>query len=136
MKDDEALTLLSIFHYVVGGLGCLFSCMPLAYVGLGLLMVYAPEKLDGGGDAPPEAVGWFLVATAAVFILIGFAASISIILSGRFLAKRTRYLFSLIIGGAECIFIPFGTVLGIFTIVVLLRDSVKATYEKTRGDTP
>jgi hypothetical protein len=27
---------------------------------------------------------------------------------------------------AECLFIPFGTILGVFTIIVLLRESVKA----------
>jgi hypothetical protein len=28
----------------------------------------------------------------------------------------------------ECLFMPFGTVLGIFTIVVLNRDSVKPLF--------
>ena len=30
--------------------------------------------------------------------------------------------------GVECLFMPVGTVLGVFTIIVLVRDSVKAIF--------
>ena len=30
--------------------------------------------------------------------------------------------------GLECILMPFGTVLGVFTLIVLMRDSVKALF--------
>ncbi len=31
-------------------------------------------------------------------------------------------------GGVECLFMPVGTVLGVFTIIVLVRDSVKELF--------
>jgi hypothetical protein len=33
--------------------------------------------------------------------------------------------------GINCIFIPIGTVLGVFTIIVLTRDSVKELFGET-----
>jgi hypothetical protein len=33
----------------------------------------------------------------------------------------------------ECIFIPFGTVLGAFTILVLMRPSVKEMFDPQLG---
>ncbi len=33
--------------------------------------------------------------------------------------------------GVACMFMPFGTVLGVFTIIVLLRDSVKELFSVT-----
>jgi hypothetical protein len=30
--------------------------------------------------------------------------------------------------GIECVFMPFGTVLGVFTIIVLVREDVKAMF--------
>lgn len=42
-------------------------------------------------------------------------------------AKRKRA--TLIVSGLNCLQIPFGTVLGVFTLVVLLRDSVREAYE-------
>jgi len=32
----------------------------------------------------------------------------------------------------ECLFIRFGTILGVFTIIVLLRESVKALFAATQ----
>ena len=42
-KDDEYLRLLSIFHYVVGGLAGFFALFPILHLIFGLLMVLAPE---------------------------------------------------------------------------------------------
>ena len=45
------------------------------------------------------------------------------------LARRRRYLYCLILAGvmaATCM--PFGTVLGVFTIIVLMRPSVKQAF--------
>ena len=49
-------------------------------------------------------------------------------LVGRGLAQRKRYMFCLVVACVECLFMPFGTVLGVFTIIVLSRDSVKALF--------
>jgi hypothetical protein len=38
----------------------------------------------------------------------------------------TRLCFAM--AGVECIFMPFGTVLGVFTILVLNRQSVKELF--------
>jgi hypothetical protein len=35
-----------------------------------------------------------------------------------------------VIAWIECIIIPFGTILGVFTIVVLTRDSVMELFER------
>jgi len=50
------------------------------------------------------------------------------VLSGFFLLKKRNRGFSLIIGGLNCLQIPFGTALGVFTIIVLSRDSVRQMY--------
>ncbi|MGD8388461.1 MAG: hypothetical protein PVG49_15050 [Desulfobacteraceae bacterium] len=130
MNDDEQhLKLLSIFHYVVGGIGCFFACFPLIHVVIGALFLLNPESLQGNGGGPPSAVfGWLFLIMGILFFAVGQAASICLIVSGRFLARRKKYMFSFVFACVECIFIPFGTVLGIFTIVVLSRDSVKALY--------
>ena len=130
-QDEEHLRLLSIFHYIVGGVGCLFACMPLFHMVFGLVFILSPETFGGkGGDAPPAFFGWLFFVIGLSFFLIGQAISICIIVSGRFLAKRKKYMYSFVLGCIECIFIPFGTVLGVFTIIVLSRDSVKELYGK------
>ncbi len=37
-------------------------------------------------------------------------------------------MFCLIVAGIECLLMPYGTVLGVFTIMVLMRESVKERF--------
>ena len=80
-------------------------------------------------DPAAAVVGWIFVIFAATFIGIGWAFAGCLIAAGRFLTRRKHRLFCLVIGGVECIFMPFGTVLGVFTIIVLMRESVVLAFE-------
>ncbi|MBN4073971.1 hypothetical protein JYT61_00260 [bacterium AH-315-E10] len=130
MNDDlQHLRLLSIFHYIVGGMGCLFACFPIIHmlVGIGVM---------GGslmsGNAEEGIVGLFFgllfFVMGSLFFLIGQAVSICVIIAGRKLAKRQGYTFTFVMACIQCIILPFGIILGIFTIVILSRTSVKDLY--------
>jgi hypothetical protein len=129
-KDEEHLKLLSIFHYIAGGLAGLFALFPVIHLVLGFVFILAPEVFESKGEAPPAFVGWFFVIFAGLFIIIGWVFAAFVITTGRFLARRRHRLFCLVIAGIECAFIPFGTVLGVFTIIVLMRESVKELFSK------
>jgi len=123
MKEDEQyLKLLSVFHYVVGGLAACFACIPIIHLSIGIAM------LVGAIDDAPEFVGAFMVLIAIFAILAGWTLAVCIIIAGRCLAKRRRYMFCLVMAAISCIFMPFGTVLGVFTIIVLMRPSVKELF--------
>lgn len=128
-QDEQHLNILSIFHYVVGGLTALFACFPIFHLLMGLAF------LTGGfGPAPEEEFpfrlfGLMFTLIPAAIIVTGWVLAGCIVAGGYFLSKRKRYTFCLVVAGVECIFIPFGTVLGIFTIIVLIRPSVKALFE-------
>jgi hypothetical protein len=47
------------------------------------------------------------------------------------LRERKNRTFSFVVACVNCIHVPLGTVLGVFTIVVLSRESVKRLYEGT-----
>jgi hypothetical protein len=51
--DNEHLRLLSIFHYVNGGILAFFACIPMIHVVLGLVMIFAPHLFGHGKDQPP-----------------------------------------------------------------------------------
>jgi hypothetical protein len=81
-----------------------------------------------GEELPPEFLGWIFALIGSVLFLIGLAMAICILIAGRALARCKRYSFALVMGGIECLFLPFGTILGVFTVVVLSRESVKALF--------
>lgn len=131
MKEDlQYLKLLSIFHYCVGGLAALFSFIPVVYVVIGILAVCIPGSFEGEGEAMPLFIGWIFIIIGAVLIVVGWAFSTCIIIAGRSLARKIHYMFCIVMAAIECIFMPFGTVLGVFTIVVLARPSVKEMFEQ------
>ena len=126
--DNEHLKLLSIFHYMVGGMAALFACIPIFHLILGLFFILAPEKFGHGSQQPPAFIGWGFVAFASVFILVGSTLAVLVLMAGRFIARRKHHMFCFVVACVECVFMPFGTVLGVFTILVLNRQSVKELF--------
>jgi hypothetical protein len=129
-QNEQHLRLLSIFHYVVSGLAAMIALFPIFHLIFGLFMIFAPNKFGGQGhDQPPLALmGWFFVIFSLTFITIGWTFAAFVLTTGRFLARRKHYMFCLVMGGVECIFMPFGTVLGVFTIILLMQEPVKQLF--------
>jgi hypothetical protein len=127
--DSEHLKLLSIFHYVVGGMAAFFACIPILHLVLGLFFILVPEKFGHGSQQPPALIGWFFVVFASIFILLGWVFAVLVLVSGKFIAWRRHYAFCFVVACVECLFMPFGTVLGVFTILVLNRQSVKELFK-------
>jgi hypothetical protein len=129
-RDEEHLQLLAIFHYVVAGLAALFSFFPLLYTTVGAIFIFAARHgtAKPGEDLPPEFLGWIFAVLGSLLFLIGIAMAICILVAGRSLALRKGYSFALVMACIECLFVPFGTILGVFTIVVLSRESVRGLF--------
>jgi hypothetical protein len=134
-EDLQYLKLLSIFHYVVGGLVALFSFVPIIYVVVGMLAVCIPGSFEAEGGGMPLFIGWIFIIIGAVLIVLGWAFSACVIIAGRSLARQVHYMFCVAVAAIECIFMPFGTVLGVFTIIVLTRPSVKEMFEQNAVST-
>ena len=132
MEDANHLRLLSIFHYVVGGITALFSLFPLIHVALGIGVITGAMPMnDANGNATDDGrmFGWIFIVIGGVVILCGLALAAFIAYAGRCLAARRRHTLCLVVAALSCMCMPLGTVLGVFTLVVLLRPSVKAAFD-------
>ena len=127
--DEEHLRLLCIFHYVVGALTALFALFPLIHFSVGLFFVLAPpHSPQQQGGPPPAIIGWFFMILGGMFFLLGEAFAACVIAAACFICSRRRYSFIFVVACLQCAFFPFGTALGVFTIVVLSRPSVKQIF--------
>jgi hypothetical protein len=136
--DADHLRLLSIFHYVGAGL----AALGLGFIFVHYLFFHAfldnPEmwRNQKGAVPPPKEFfamfKWFYVAFGVWFVVSGILN----VLSGVFISRRKFRTFSLIVAVMNCIHIPLGTVLGVFTIIVLLRPSVREVYETSQPPYP
>ena len=125
-EDLQHLKLLSIFHYVMAGFAALFALFPVIHLGMGILMVLGGFQ---PGEEPALAlIGWFFILFSTAWIAAGLCLAGCAVAAGRFLAQRRRYVFCLVVAAVECMFMPMGSVLGIFTILVLMRPSVKTLF--------
>lgn len=131
-KDAEHLKLLSIFHFILGGLA-LVGILFLVFHYLMMSAFMSPEfwkSQKNGQVPPPELIKLLTVAYlfGGFCLVLGGALNI---LSGLFLRQRRHRTFSMVIAGLNCLQVPLGTALGIFTILVLSRDSVRHAYEES-----
>ncbi|UCC97882.1 MAG: hypothetical protein JSW66_18800 [Phycisphaerales bacterium] len=124
-EDKNHLRLLSIFHYIVGAITALFACFPLIHVAIGIAILCGAFE---GKDEPPKFVGFFLVMFFSILILCGWTLAICMIIAGKKLGRCQARTYCLVIAAIECAFMPFGTILGVFTIIVLMKDSVKELF--------
>lgn len=96
-------------------------------------MLYAAQHPGAGNQEPtPAFLGWIFIAVGAVFFFAGITMAICVLIAGRCLSRRKGYTFALVMACIECLFVPFGTILGVFTIVALSRESVKALFSVTQ----
>ena len=129
---EQYLKILSIFHYVVGGIAGLFACFPLLHFFMGILFfvigLMPGTEAQGLPFFPFSLFGLFFSVIAGSIILLGWAFAVGIIIAGASLAARKRYMYCLVVAGIACAFIPFGTVLGVFTIITLTQTVVKEMF--------
>ena len=132
-RDEEHLKLLSIFHYVLGGVMGFFACFPFLHVGIGVLALMGKMSSSGGGPPPPPIFGWIFVIMGSLFIIMGWTLATLLLIAGGRLRKRRSWTFCFVVACVSCLLAPMGTVLGVFTILVLSRDTVKAAFAQARA---
>jgi hypothetical protein len=131
-RDGEQLKMLAIFHFICAGIAFMgFAIIVLQYVFMkSILSSRVRVETSSSGEevgvleSMPALAEWGFVF-AFVLLIAGITLNG---LSGMFLLKRRHRGFSLITAGVNCVQIPIGTVLGIITIMVLNRASVRMKY--------
>lgn len=133
-EDADQLRLLSIFYYVLGGLGFLCGCAPVFHMAFGATLAFAPQAFENHGREPDDAVlrmlGGGFLCFGCVFILLAWTLATLQIVAGRALVAQRRYTFCLVIAALICLSFPFGTALGVLTLIVLLRPGVKVRFDE------
>ena len=125
---------------MIAGLAALFAFFPIFHLIFGIIMMLAPmevtdemraemnSEIPEGAEYVPMLFGLFFVIIAGSIMLFGWLFAFLTFLAGRYLTKQKNYVFCLVMAGVICMFFPFGTVLGVFTIIVLMRDSVRESF--------
>ncbi len=128
-QDTEHLRLLRIFWYIWAGITGFFSCIFIVHIVMGIVFVVSPPTSSTGGPVPPF-LGWMFIAMGSCFMLFGWTIAVLSIFVANSLGRRRRHMFCLIVSGIACLNVPLGTILGVFTMIVLLRPTVKTLFQR------
>ncbi|HOK94582.1 MAG TPA: hypothetical protein PK052_05995 [Anaerohalosphaeraceae bacterium] len=73
----------------------------------------------------------FLTFFAALLLILPLTCIFGtlVLLAGRYISTRKYLVYCQIIAGLECLCVPLGTILGIFTLIQLTKPTVKATFK-------
>lgn len=137
-SDAKSLRRLALAHYAVGVLTLLMAlplilglCRGTDWLGQAGLPRQFLEQMSEL-DVPPELIKQmvnFLVVSMVLMILLHGAIVAWV---GWCIAKSRRYWVVFIFSLMDCTYFPFGTVIGIWAVVVLCRPSVKLRFGLAR----
>ncbi|MGA8036792.1 MAG: hypothetical protein WA823_09865 [Candidatus Acidiferrales bacterium] len=130
--DEEHLRLLALGYYVSAAITAVFSLLGLLYAGMGAVIGLAVSKGAAAaaetGQPTPQILGW-------LFGLIGFGLFAFMITMAALkfytavcLKQRKSRTFCLVVAAISCLEVPYGTILGVFTFLVLERPSVAGLF--------
>ena len=117
------LDILAVFHYVNGGVMAIVTLSALGFMGIGL-----GAATSWGDDWEPEAGCSIIAVMCFIFVVLGGYALLNL-LAGRALQTRSGYVLCLLTSGVNCLNMPLGTLLGIFTLVLLADPQVRPLFE-------
>ena len=153
----ERLRILAIGHYVYGGIGLVSLCFMGAWFlfVFGMIVSVPQSEWNKNSASPSPPASHYSTPTAsptpdsnatagpppkAVFLLFGGifamivigigAVSALTVYAGRCIQKRKHRILIYVVSGINCIFIPYGTFLGVFTILAM---GSPAAMEEFRG---
>lgn len=137
-KDQSHLNTLSILHYVNAGLSALSIVFIILHY-LAMRFIFTNEAMIKEIEKDPTASPEILTSMLDIFIwfyllaaLYAIASLIINFLAARYLKARINKTFTMVVAGINCINIPLGTVLGIFTLIKLTTPSASFIYEENK----
>jgi hypothetical protein len=144
-EDREHLSALSIGHFILAGVA-LLGGVPTLLIGvsgsklmdefgadLSMAMGQIPaqsgiDPFGGSPDAMLQDLHALIISVVVSMVLLAVVSAIHLAVVGAQIRNRRWWTFCYLTGWGECLMFPFGTVLGIFTIIVLSRPSVKRLF--------
>jgi hypothetical protein len=124
--DEEHLKLVSLGYMISAGVAVFFAVAGLFYILMGIVMSVAFTHLpaDKAGNQPPAIIGWIFAGIGVVFFLKASGVAIPRFWAGRCVKQRKSRTFCMVIAAIGCLEFPYGTALGVLSLMVLGRASV------------
>lgn len=127
--DREHVRLLSLGYLVMAWVSLVTSLIGLFYILIGLPVVLSYQDMSEADLArfhtPPLREGLIVLFVGSVIFLVLILMAILQFRASRCLKEHRSRRFCQVVAGVSCLKVPYGTVVGVLTFLVLGRESVK-----------
>ena len=143
----ERMKFLAIGFYVRGGMMLFFGCFFLVYVAMFAAVSFIPESSwnypprgatatanstpapqPNNSGAPPVVMFRVMAGIMAGVVLLVWVAGALTLYCGRCIKQRKHRGLVYTMAALNCIFVPYGTLLGVFTFIVLGSPEAAAEW--------
>ena len=130
--DAEHLKLLHIGYLISSGISAFFGLFGLMYATMGVFVTSVAKLAQPAnpGQLPPEQVGWLFTIFGCAFTLFFFGIAALKYQAARLLKSRRGWTFCMVVAAVCCMGVPYGTLLGVLTFLVLSRPGVQALFRE------
>jgi hypothetical protein len=154
----ERFRLLALGYYIKGGVGAVFVSFFLFHFIFFLALSFMPESRWQGparpattaqsasvlpspspapiNQGPPVVLLRIVAAVIGAIILLGWTFGALTIYAGRCVQKRNHRVFVYVMAGLNCFLLPWGTLLGVATIIVMQSPAGRREYGGSADDAP
>lgn len=136
--DEKQVTVLATIHYAYAVLLAIGALLWLMLFVAGIRTEFGPAPVTPSIYESPQQMSTGLILTlAGAMGLLSSALLVAVtIRAARGLETRTSRGFCIVVAAINSLTVPFGTVLGIATIVTLMRPGVVQLFDQGAGDKP
>jgi hypothetical protein len=124
--NDEHLKILRIGYLVSAGTSAFMGLFGFIYVFMGVMVTRMPS---GQGQGPPAFFGWFFAIFGLAFVAGGLGLGVLKFYAASCLKQRRSRTFCMVVAGITCLGMPYGTLLGVLTFIVLSRPAVSRLFD-------
>jgi len=140
-SQDDNLRLLSIFYYIFAVITALCGSVPIIHVAIGFMALVggvSTPMISSGGPAPqsiaagavPALFGLFFMVIGCGLVLLAYTFAYFLFKTAGCLTMKRRWTMCVVVAAFACTQFPFGTILGIFTLIILTKPEVRAEFDR------
>jgi hypothetical protein len=129
--DSEHLRLLRIGYFISAATNLIWVFFPLIYVVMGAFMLFGGFDDGKSSNAPPRSIGLVFIFIGMGISLISVTFSVLKLLTAQAIGKRKWKGLIFTTAAISCLGIPWGTALGVLTLIVITRPSVASQFTNT-----
>jgi hypothetical protein len=125
--NEENMRTLVILHRVYSGIMAAFSLCFVGYMVFFLAIFSVADASKPSQQMPPEMKTVFATVWGIAFVFVLGLAALNLVCAN-WIRDRRNWVGVVVVSGINCLHMPLGLALGIYTLVVVNRPHVRSTF--------